>query len=125
METVRYRIAKYVMRHQWASLLIMFALTAFFAVGAGNTQLKTVFSDLLPKNHPFVETYLDHPNYVAPLETVEIVISEKDDTGGSGANFLFDWAIHPGTPEPLFEGIMISTIGSQGLSFTTQGVRVW
>ena len=92
------------------------------------SQYDTVYltrADYYDTNGKLIRTYLEHPNYVAPLETVEIVISEKDDTGGSGANFLFDWAIHPGTPEPLFEGIMISTIGSQGLSFTTQGVRVW
>lgn len=91
------------------------------------SQFDTVYltkADYYDTNGNLLRTYLDHPNYVAPLETVEIVIAEKDDLGGSGANFLFDWAIHPGTPEPLFEGIMISTIGSQGLSFTTKGVRV-
>ncbi len=77
METVRYRIAKYVMRHRWAALLIMFAITAFFAVGAANTKLKTIFSDLLPKNHPFVETYLDHPNFGNPL-TVSVMVKRTD-----------------------------------------------
>ncbi|HCO61858.1 MAG TPA: RND transporter [Porticoccaceae bacterium] len=77
METARYRIAKYVMHHQWASLLIIFAITAFFAVGALNTQLKTIFSDLLPKNHPFVETYLDHPNFGNPL-TVSVMVKRTD-----------------------------------------------
>lgn len=77
METVRYRIAKYVMHHQWASLLIIFAITAFFAVGTLNTQLKTIFSDLLPNNHPFVETYLDHPNFGNPL-TVSVMVKRTD-----------------------------------------------
>lgn len=62
--------------------------------------------------------------YVKPLETVEIIISERDTTGGSGANFIFDWVKNPMTTEPLFEGVMISTLGTQGLSFTTQGKRI-
>jgi hypothetical protein len=68
--------------------------------------------------------YFDNPICVRPLETVAIVIAEKDNEGGTGANFLFDWAIRPGTAEPLFEGIMISTSGQQGLSFTTNGIRI-
>ncbi|MCB0517562.1 MAG: DUF3124 domain-containing protein [Lewinellaceae bacterium] len=71
-----------------------------------------------------IRTYFDKPIYLAPLETVEIVIDSDDDTGGTGANFIFGWASRPGRPEPYFEGVMITTLGSQGLSFTTQGKRV-
>lgn len=71
-----------------------------------------------------IRSYFDHPIYIAPLETVEIVIEEVDSDGGSGANFLFDWSVEPGLNEPFFEGVMISTSGQQGLSFSTQGIRV-
>ena len=71
-----------------------------------------------------IRTYFDKPIFILPMETVEIVIDEHDQEGGTGANFIFDWSIKPSTNEPLFEGIMISTSGSQGLSFTTQGKRV-
>ncbi len=40
-----------------------------------------------------VKSYLQNPTYLNPLETVEIVISESDIKGGSGANFLFKWAV--------------------------------
>ena len=53
-----------------------------------------------------------------------IYIDELDIEGGTGANFLFDWKIKPTSNEPLFEGVMISTSGQQGLSFTTQGIRI-
>lgn len=69
-----------------------------------------------------MRTYFDHPIYIAPMETVEIVIDEKDQSGGTGANFIFDWEVSPGLYNPIFEAVMISTIGQQGLSFTTQGV---
>lgn len=60
-----------------------------------------------------IRTYFDHPIYIAPLETVEIVIDEEDQAGGTGANFIFNWKIPHGLNAPLFEGIMISTSGQQ------------
>lgn len=71
-----------------------------------------------------IRVYVDRPVYLAPMETIEIVIAAKDQEGGTGANFMFDWRIKPGSNEPLFEGIMISTSGQQGLSFSTRGIRV-
>ena len=71
-----------------------------------------------------IHTYFDKPIYLAPLETVEIVIDEVDQAGGTGANFIFDWKTKPDSTEPFFEGIMISTYGQQGLSFTTEGKRI-
>lgn len=71
-----------------------------------------------------IRTYFDSPIYIAPMETVEIVIDEKDQEGGTGANFLFNWTTHPNAHEPLFESVMISTSGQQGISFTTQGKRI-
>ncbi len=75
-------------------------------------------------NAKLVHTYIDRPIYVSPLETIEIVIDEIDLTGGTGANFIFEWKIKPKSSEPFFEGIMISTYSTQGLSFTTQGKRI-
>ncbi|PTX44526.1 uncharacterized protein DUF3124 [Christiangramia gaetbulicola] len=69
-----------------------------------------------------IRSYFNHPIYIAPLETVEIVVDETDTEGGTGANFIFEWAIKNNTSKPLFEGVMISTSGQQGLSFTTSGV---
>ncbi|PRP68412.1 DUF3124 domain-containing protein [Nonlabens agnitus] len=71
-----------------------------------------------------IRTYFDQPIYLAPMETVEIIIDEEDVTGGTGSNFLFEWKASTTTPEPMFEGIMNSTNRQQGLSFTTQGKRV-
>ncbi len=71
-----------------------------------------------------VRNYIIKPIYIAPMETAEIVIKQNDNAGGSGANFLFDWKIKTPAPEPLFEAVMISTSGGQGLSFTTQGKKV-
>jgi hypothetical protein len=71
-----------------------------------------------------VRTYIDKPVYIKPLETIEIVILQKDKVGGSGANFIFEWKTKSNIIEPHFESVMISTMGQQGLSFTTQGIRI-
>lgn len=71
-----------------------------------------------------IRKYLNETIYIAPMETIEIVINEMDQEGGTGANFLFDWRSPSKLNEPLFEGVMISTSGQQGLSFTTTGKRI-
>lgn len=70
-----------------------------------------------------IRQYVKKPIYMNPLETIEIVIREQDNEGGSGANFVFDWATKKGKTPPLFEAVMISTNGQQGLSFTTRGLE--
>ncbi|WP_321290429.1 DUF3124 domain-containing protein [uncultured Sunxiuqinia sp.] len=70
-----------------------------------------------------IRTYFNNPIFLKPLETIEIVVDERDEHGGTGANFIFDWAVNSGTHEPLFEAVMISTSGQQGISFTTSGVK--
>ncbi|APY12530.1 hypothetical protein BWZ22_15470 [Seonamhaeicola sp. S2-3] len=71
-----------------------------------------------------IRNYFENPIYLAPMETAEIIIHEIDISGGTGSNFMFDWKIPKNCSEPLFEGIMNSTMGQQGLSFITQGIRV-
>ncbi|MDT8418485.1 MAG: DUF3124 domain-containing protein [Lutibacter sp.] len=83
---------------------------------------KVIYFDTLGKE---IRSYLKKPIFLAPMETAEIVIDEIDKEGGTGANFLFGWKVKKNTNEPFFEAIMISTSGQQGLSFTTQGKRIY
>ena len=71
-----------------------------------------------------VRKYFDSPIFLTPMETTEIIIDESDVTGGTGSNFILEWKIPRNCPEPIFEGIMTSTMGQQGLSFTTQSKRI-
>lgn len=71
-----------------------------------------------------VRTYFDYPIFVLPMETLEIVIAQKDVEGGTGSNFLIDWVIPADCPEPLFEGVMNSIEGNQGVSFTTHAKKI-
>ncbi|MGB3547816.1 MAG: DUF3124 domain-containing protein [Saprospiraceae bacterium] len=71
-----------------------------------------------------IRSYFDEPIYLAPLETVEIIITEQDIEGGTGDNFVFEWHKPPGTHDPFFEGVFITIYGQQGISFTTRGIRI-
>ena len=97
-------------------------------VSLRNTSKKdTIYllkADYYDTHGELIKTYFDQPVYVSPMETLEIVIDEGDISGGTGSNFLFDWQIPKNCPEPLFEAVMSSTVGSQGLSFTTQAKRI-
>lgn len=72
-----------------------------------------------------IRQYIQKPVYLKPMETVEIIIAEEDKEGGSGANFVFNWAVKNDKNPPLFEAVMISTYGQQGVSFLTRGVQIF
>lgn len=87
----------------------------------------TVFitkAQYLDTNAKPIQNYIEKPIYVAPLETVEIVIHNSNQEEHKGSNFIFDWRTRPNSIDPFFEGVMISTYGAQGLSITTQGRRI-
>lgn len=71
-----------------------------------------------------IHSYVDKAIALKEMETLEVVIAEFDKAGGTGANFIFEWATATNVSEPVFEAVMISTYGQQGLSFTTQGKRI-
>ena len=97
-------------------------------VGIRNTSTTdTLFldkADYFDTEGARIREYVKQTIVVRPLETIETIIGQSDKSGGTGANFLFDWRINPETTEPIFEAVMISTAGQQGLSFSTQGKRI-
>ena len=70
-----------------------------------------------------IRSYTDKTIFLAPMETIEIVIPRLDSSGGTGANFNFEWSIKNSNPVPLFEAVMVWTTGNQGISFVTRGVN--
>ncbi len=71
-----------------------------------------------------IRDFIQNPILVKPMQSIEYVIEEEDTTGGSGANFIVIWGARNASVKPIFEGIMISTHGQQGISFSTQGVSI-
>jgi len=74
---LRHRFAAWVINNRGISIGILLAITAFFGVGLIHVQIKTIFSDLFPKDHPFVQTFKDHGNFGNPL-TVVMMVKRKD-----------------------------------------------
>jgi predicted RND superfamily exporter protein len=52
---------------------VFLAITIAFAFGLPRVEIRTIFSDLLPKDDPFVQTFLEHPNFGDPLSVVVMV----------------------------------------------------
>lgn len=101
-------------------------LTATISIRNTNKS-DTIFinnADYYDTKGDLIRSYFRKPIFLGPMETVEIVIDEVDREGGTGANFLFEWKADSSSNEPLFESVMISTSGQQGLSFITRGVSL-
>jgi hypothetical protein len=68
-----------------------------------------------------VEQHLGRPVALRPLGTIEVFVREDDQRGGSGANFVVNWASVYPVPEPVIEAVMIGRVGATGYSFVSQG----
>ncbi len=71
-----------------------------------------------------VRSYIDQPIYLRPMESLDYVIEQRDNAGGSGANFLIDWYSRKPL-HPLFQAVMVGGLGAQAFSFTADGVEVY
>ena len=68
-----------------------------------------------------VESYLKAPIALKPFSTVEVFIAATDVRGGTGANFVVDWAAAGEIAEPAVEALMVGGIGAGHYAFITQG----
>jgi len=68
-----------------------------------------------------VESYLKAPIALKPFSTVEVFIAATDVRGGTGANFVVDWAAAGEIAEPAVEALMVGSVGSGHYAFITQG----
>ncbi len=71
-----------------------------------------------------IRSYLKDAVCLGPMITREILINAPDIEGGVGGNFIFEWHLDGKSSMPVFEAVMISTSGQQGLSFVTTGVQL-
>ena len=65
--------------------------------------------------------YLSDPIAIRPLGSVQTFVPAEDTRGGTGANFVVEWAANGQIAEPLIEAVMVGTLGAQGFSFTSRG----
>lgn len=85
----------------------------------------TVFAvDYYETQGSLLKRYATSPVILKPLETLRYVVPERDESGGSGANFIVKWKSETQINAPIIESIMISTRYQQGISFTSQGREI-
>ena len=68
-----------------------------------------------------VESYLKAPVALKPFSTIEVFVPTTDVRGGTGANFVVDWAATGEIAEPVVEALMVGGLGSGHYAFTSQG----
>jgi hypothetical protein len=68
-----------------------------------------------------VESYLKAPVALKPFSTVEVFVPTTDVRGGTGANFVVDWAATGEIAEPVVEALMVGGLGSGHYAFISQG----
>ena len=68
-----------------------------------------------------VESYLKEPVALKPFSTIEVFIATSDVRGGTGANFVVDWAAASEIAEPVVEALMVGGVGAGHYAFISQG----
>ena len=68
-----------------------------------------------------VENFLKSPIALKPFSTIEVFIATTDTRGGTGANFVVDWAATGEIAEPAVEALMVGGVGSGHYAFISQG----
>jgi hypothetical protein len=71
-----------------------------------------------------VQAYLAGPVALKPFGTVEMFVPRDDLRGGTGANFVVEWAAEGATSEPVIETVMMGSMGTTSYSFVSQGRSV-
>ncbi len=71
-----------------------------------------------------ISQFVDRPHSLGPMGTADFFVDAADVRGGTGANFIVNWAADRAVSEPVIEAVMIGSIGARGISFISRGVRV-
>jgi len=80
METVRNKIARVAVRNRWISLGVALAVPRFSGTDCCMYRRRRSSRISFRRPHPFVKTYLDHPNFGNPL-TVTMMVKRTDRKG--------------------------------------------
>lgn len=71
-----------------------------------------------------LEEYLENPVILGPLASADFLVEDRNDLGGSGANFLVDWTAETAVTEPLIETVMIRMGGNRAFAFKSSGYPI-
>jgi len=83
-------------------------------------RIKLTAVDYYETQGMLLKNYIKAPILLKPLESVRYIVAEKDELGGSGANFIVEWQSEKPVNPPIIETVMISSRLGQGISFTSR-----
>lgn len=101
--------------------LVELAETVSFRNTDEKHELVIASADYYGSDGKKVRSYLAEPIVVGPMATADFVVSRTDIAGGTGANFLINWAAGEEISDPLVEAVMVSCGPSRNLSFVSRG----
>ncbi len=95
-----------------------------------NTSLKdTIYIEEIDHYNSqgeLVHQYHENVVFLGPLQSIEYVVAERESESEAmiGGSFIIIWGANSSKVKPIFQGIMISSHGPQGISFLTEGVSI-
>ena len=89
-----------------------------------NNPLIVTAVDYYETQGKLLKHFLKEPITIAPMGSERYVVSQKDASGGSGANFIVDWHSEKAINPPIIESVMIGIQSQTGISFTSRGRAV-
>ena len=68
-----------------------------------------------------IREHLPQPRRLGPMASTDFFVEASQQSGGLGTNFIVEWVAEQPVYEPVVETVMLSTGGTQGISFTSPG----
>jgi hypothetical protein len=101
-------------------------LTAILSIRNTDTArtITIIQADYHNSEGKLVRNYLSKPLTLDPLSSTHFIVPESDRSGGFSPTFLVQWHADEMVNPPIIEGVMIGTVGTQGISFSSRGVEI-
>ncbi len=81
-----------------------------------HNEIEVLLADYYDTKGALIQKFYAKPVKLAPLETTYIYLSDRDQEGGVGANFIIRWLATKEVNAPIIECVMV---GSQGRAFVS------
>ena len=103
--------------------LIKFQLSAMLTIRNTDPRESVIVTkvDYYDTKGKKLDSYLNEPKKLGPLETKYFHVKEYDERGGAGANFIVEWHSEKPVNSPIIESLMLGTRSGQGISFISTG----
>jgi hypothetical protein len=86
-----------------------------------SNSIKILSADYYDTKGKLLKRYFDKEIGLGPLESTFIYLSEDDNAGGFGANFIVRWVSSKEVNPPVVECLMVGMKSGQGVSFVNSG----